>query len=61
MNSIKGFGVCFLLAATLIAMRELAQVEYALLILTVILISSSTGFYLLSRQRYRRDRRIAGD
>jgi hypothetical protein len=60
-NSLKGFGICFLLAATLVAMRELAQVEYALLILTVILISGSTATYVASRQRYRRDRRIAGD
>jgi hypothetical protein len=60
-NSLKGFGICFLLAATLVAMRELAQVEYALLVLTVILISGSTGIYVASRQRYRRDRRIAGD
>ncbi|MBM0236238.1 hypothetical protein JNW88_02190 [Micromonospora sp. ATA32] len=49
------------MAATLVAMRELAQVEYALLILTVILISGSVGIYVASRQRYRRDRRIAGD
>ncbi|MBQ0892666.1 hypothetical protein KBX37_06025 [Micromonospora sp. U56] len=61
MNSLKGFGICFLLAAALVAMRELAQVEYALLVLTVILISGSTGIYVASRQRYRRDRRIAGD
>ena len=61
MNSLKGFGICFLLAATLLAMRELAQVEYALLILTVILITGCIGTYVASRQRYRRDRRIAGD
>ncbi|MDG4783084.1 hypothetical protein O7614_25815 [Micromonospora sp. WMMD961] len=61
MNSLKGFGICFLLAATLIAMRELAEVEYALLVLTVILISVSTGIYVASRRRYRKDRRIVGD
>ncbi|MFU8854225.1 hypothetical protein ACNAW0_25040 [Micromonospora sp. SL1-18] len=61
MNALKGFGICFLLAAALVAMRELAQVEYALLILTIVLITGSTGAYLASRHRYRKDRRIAGD
>ncbi|MGC1210735.1 MAG: hypothetical protein WA890_05595 [Micromonospora sp.] len=61
MNSLKGVGVCAVLAATLLVMRELAEAELAVLILTIILITGSTGAYLASRHRYHRDRRIAGD
>lgn len=61
MNSLKGVGVCILLATTLLAMRQIGQTELAVLILTIVLITGSTGAYLASRHRYRKDRRIAGD
>ena len=35
MNSLKGLGVCVLLAATVLAVRQLAQVDLIILVATI--------------------------
>ncbi len=61
MNSLKGLGVCVVLAAMVFAMRELAHAHQVMLVATIAIIVTSAAAYVASKQRYRKDRRIAGE
>lgn len=58
MNSLKGLGVCVLLAAVVIAMHQLADAA-VILVVTITVVLASIAAYVASRLRYRRDRRTA--
>jgi predicted cation transporter len=58
MNSLKGLGVCALLAALVVGMHELAD-STIIVVVTVSVVLASIATYLASRRRYHRDRRTA--
>ncbi len=60
MNSLKGLGICTLLAILVIAMHELADTELILAV-TITVVTASIATYVASRRRYQHDRRTAGD
>ncbi|OAR26248.1 hypothetical protein A8W25_12495 [Streptomyces sp. ERV7] len=59
MNSLRGLGICALLAALAYALTQVADVDQLLLAFTVVVISVSLFTYAASTRRRRHDRRIA--
>ncbi|MFE7114341.1 hypothetical protein ACFU99_02810 [Streptomyces sp. NPDC057654] len=61
MNSLKGLGVCVVLAGIAYALTRVADTDTLMLWATVVIISVSLVTYAASIRRRRRDHRIAGD
>ncbi|GAA0621212.1 hypothetical protein [Streptomyces crystallinus] len=59
MNSLKGLGICALLAALAYTLTQVADVDQLLLAFTVVVISVSLFTYAASTRRRRHDQRIA--
>ena len=61
MNSLKGLGVCVLLAGMILAVTRMVRHDEIVLALTIGIIVMSTTSYGASARRRRNDRRIAGE
>ncbi|MGC0421893.1 hypothetical protein ABIA38_007429 [Embleya sp. AB8] len=61
MNSLKGLGVCLVLAVTAFAVAHVAKIEYVILAITIGTATMFTATFLASVWRYRWDRRMAGE
>ncbi|WP_073951496.1 hypothetical protein [Streptomyces kebangsaanensis] len=59
MNTLKGLGVCAVLAGMTFAMTRLGTFDLLVLCITVTVVVMSTAAYLGSMRRRRRDRRVA--
>ncbi|RLU83034.1 hypothetical protein CTZ27_29035 [Streptomyces griseocarneus] len=61
MNSLKGLGVCAVLAGIAYALSRVANADQLLLGVTIVIITMSLISYAASIRRRRRDHRIAGE
>ncbi|MEV0275042.1 hypothetical protein AB0I22_01440 [Streptomyces sp. NPDC050610] len=61
MNSLKGLGVCAVLACLAYALTRVTDTDTLLLWATVVIVVLSVITYAASIRRRRRDHRIAGD
>ncbi|MCC3769129.1 hypothetical protein [Streptomyces sp. UNOC14_S4] len=61
MNSLRGLGVCAVLAGIAYALTRVADTDQLLLGITVVIITTSLFSYAASIRRRRRDRRVAGE
>lgn len=59
MNSLKGLGICAVLAGIAYALTQVTDIDTLLLVFTVVVISVSLFTYAASARRRRHDRRIA--
>ncbi|MDH6137853.1 ABC-type uncharacterized transport system permease subunit [Kitasatospora sp. MAA4] len=60
MNSLKGLGVCVVLAGIAFAMTKVSNTDQVILGASLVIIGTSLVTYLASIRRSRKDRRIAG-
>ena len=60
MNSLKGLGVCAVLAGIAYALTRVEDIDQLILGLSVGIITVSLVTYVASIRRRRRDRRVAG-
>ncbi|AUG78454.1 hypothetical protein CFP65_3666 [Kitasatospora sp. MMS16-BH015] len=60
MNSLKGLGICIVLASLAFALTQISDVDRVLLGVSIAIIAVSLITYVASIRRKRRDRRIAG-
>ncbi|MBD0746019.1 hypothetical protein [Streptomyces sp. CBMA152] len=61
MNSLKGFGVCVVLAGIAYAITRVADTDQLVLGITISVIVVSLVTYAASIRRRRRDHRLAGE
>ncbi|MFJ4679234.1 hypothetical protein [Kitasatospora sp. NPDC088783] len=60
MNSLKGFGLCALLAAFIFGLTRVPNASHVFLALSIVIIATCTVTFAASIRRSRRDRRLAG-
>ncbi|MFI6687943.1 hypothetical protein [Streptomyces sp. NPDC050485] len=60
MNSLKGLGVCAVLAGIAYALTRVEDLDHLILGLSIGIITVSLVTYMASIRRRRRDRRVAG-
>ncbi|MFJ8310522.1 MULTISPECIES: hypothetical protein [unclassified Streptomyces] len=60
MNSLKGLGVCAVLAGVAYALTRVEDLDHLILGLSIGIITVSLVTYVASIRRRRRDRRVAG-
>lgn len=61
MNSLKGLGVCVVLACATFAITHVARIDHVVLVITLATVATSTLTFLASVRRFRLDRRAAGE
>ncbi|MFI6050844.1 hypothetical protein ACIBCO_12240 [Streptomyces violascens] len=60
MNSLKGLGVCAVIAGIAYALTRVEDIDQLILGLSIGIITVSLATYVASIRRRRRDRRVAG-